>query len=792
MPAAGWARVAAARDRQARQNSTTVFSLVEGLLFKPLPYQNAGRLVVPATIFNKLQSDRGSDAYADIRDWKAQTAIFQAVAGYRPANVDITSGDEPERISALVVDEDYFKVMGRPMRYGRPLSLEDNLPGADRVAVLGYPLWLRRFGGDPAIVGRRVEVNGAQYLVVGVTQPDSTWPSDAEIFAPLGLAGLHDPDLLRRDNHIYGAVALLNPGVSMHAAQSKLTVMGSLIARRYTIRAGTNWKLHSLVGYIVEPYLHQTLLVLFGASLLVLLIACVNIANLLLARGAARSREVAIRNALGAGWRRLARQFLAEGALLALGGGLAGILVGKWGLKALVRLAPPDIPRLEGVHIDLAVLGFTAVLCFVAVIFAGLVPAVFIARRAALQFLSESSRGASEGRRGSRFRSGLVVAEMALAIVLLSGAGLLIRSFQQIRRIHPGFPTDHLLTLQVQLPTSRYAAPQWAAGLEQIAANIRRVPGVVAVSATSSLPVDGGGFYLGRAFLREGQAEPPASSDTDGAWSVVQNGYFDTMGIPILKGRGFNAGDTAASTLVIVLSRNMARAMFPNQDPLGKRIRSWRDENKYREIVGIVGDVRYGGLVDDIGNNVYVPYRQDSWSRLEFVVRTAGDPGLVVPSIRGSVWNFDRKLSVSQIQTMEKVVDDHMAQPRFCMFLLTIFGATALLLAAVGIYGVIAYAVTQRTREIGIRMAMGALRRNVLALIAASALRLAAAGIVTGIAGALLLTRLMKTLLYGVSPTDATTFILVSAVLTAVALAAACIPARRAARVDPVITLRWE
>ncbi|MBZ5729228.1 MAG: ABC transporter permease [Acidobacteriia bacterium] len=773
--------------------NTAVFSLVEGLLLKPLPYQDAARLVVPATIFQRHKSDRGSVAYADVLDWRAQSSLFEAVAAFRPTGLDLTGDEEPERVQALVVDEDYFRVMGRPMRYGRPLALGDNLPGAPTAAVLGHALWTRRFGADPGVVGRNVEINGAQVLVAGVVQPDSTWPEDAEVFLPLKIAGARDADTLRRDNHIYQSVARLARGVSLQQVQSRLSVMGGRIAQQFTNRAGTNWKLHTLAGYIVEPYLRQTLLVLFAASLLVLLIAYVNLANLLLARGATRAHEVAIRNALGAGWKRLAQQFLAESALLALGGGLAGILAGKWGLKILLRLAPPDIPRLAGVHIDLTVLAFATALCLVAVVFAGLVPALHAARQAPVEVLRETARGASQGLRGGRIRRLLVVAEFALAIILLTGAGLLVRSFQRIRRIDPGFPTANLLTLQVALPRARYPGPpQYAAGFEQLTTSLRRIPGVVSTSATSSLPVDGGGFYLGRVFLREGQPEPPASADTAAAWSVVQPGYFATMRIPLAAGREFTDRDTADSPLVIVISRAMARQMFPNQSPLGQRIRSWRDENKYREIVGVAGDLRYNGLTDDIGNNVYVPHRQDSWSRLQLVVRTARDPHILLSSIRSQIWSIDRKLSISAVQTMDQVVENHMAQPRFCMFLLCVFGGAALLLAAIGIFGVMAYSVAERTREFGIRIAMGALRADVLRLVAFGAVRLAGAGILCGLAGAFALTRLMKALLYDVSPTDAATFLLVSALLTLVALAAAYLPAHRAAKVDPVVTLRYE
>ena len=773
--------------------NTAIFSLVEGLLLKPLPYPHPERLVVPATIFQRLKTDTGSVAYADILDWKAQTDLFEAVSALRFDDMDVTGGDEPERVRALAVDEDYFRVMGSPLLLGRPFTVQDNHPGAGREVVLGFDLWMRRFGGDPHAVGSRIEAGGVPFLVIGVTRKDSTLPSEAEIFQPLGLAGSHDADLLRRDNHVFVALARLKAGTSLPQAQSKLTVMGARIAREEVNRAGTTWKLHPAAAFIIGPTLRQTLAVLLAAALFVLLIACVNVANLLLAQGSSRSREVAIRNALGADWKRLAAQFLAESALLSAAGGLAGILAGYWGLKGLIRFAPPDIPWLDRVHIDFAVLGFTAALCLAASIAAGIVPALHAARLAPMESFRDSSHTAHGSLRGGRLRSVLVVSELALAIVLLTGAGLLIRSFSGIQKINPGFPTGNLLTMQVSLPHSRYPGqPQVSGGFEQITRAIGRVPGVVSASAVSSLPAGGGGSYLLRLFLREGQPEPPASSDVQAAWSVVQPGYFQTMGIPVLRGRVFTDGDTENSTPVIIISHSMARQMFPNQDALGRRIRSWRDENLYREIVGVVGDLRYFGLTEGIENNVYVPHTQNWWRGMEVVVRTQGDPKPLLPSIRSQIWSQDRKLPISEIKTMDQIIDSQLARPRFSMFLLGIFGATALVLAAIGTYGVMSFAVAQRAREIGVRMALGATRTAVLRMIAGNAFRLAAAGVVGGIAGALALTRLMKTLLFEVSPTDAQTFVLVPVLLMLVTFAAAYLPARRAAGVDPMVTLRHE
>jgi len=776
--------------------NTAIFSLVEGLMLKPLPYYKPDSLVVPATIFQRMKTDRGSDSYSDILDWKAQTSLFEGVATFNTGYADVTGAEEPERIRALFVDQDYFRVMATPPAAGRTFLPEEHNLGAGRAVVLTWRLWMRRFGGDTKLLGSPIQLGGLPYTVVGVMPKDSTWPEDAELFRPLTTGGL-DPatmaSMMRRDNHMFRAVARLKTGVSLEQAQTRLTALGARVAQENTNRAGTNWKLHALAEWVIGPTLRQTLIVLIGAVGFVLLIACVNVANLLLARGAARSREVAIRCALGAGWKRLAGQFLVETASLAAAGGVAGVCLGYWGLRGLIHFAPADVPRLDQVHIDSGALAFTAAVCLLTAVISGLVPALQAARLAPVAAFREMGRGFSEGMRTGRLRNILVVSELALAIVLLAGAGLLIRSFAHLRQVNPGFATANLMTMQIGLPRSRYAGPpQVLAGFDQITAGIRRIPGVTAASATSSLPLDGGGSYLGRLFLTEGQPEPPATKDAQAAWSVIQPGYFETMRVPIAQGRPFTARDTRDATPVIIISQAMARQMFPNQSPLGRRIRSWRDENLYREIVGVVGDLRYDGLSEDIGNNVYIPHAQDTWNAMMLTVRTHGDPNPLLGSIRGEIWSVDKKLSISEVKTMDQILDTQLARPRFSMFLLGLFAATALLLAAIGIYGVMSYSVAQRTREIGIRMALGALRGDVLRMVAGRAAVLAGVGTGAGIVGALAATRLLRTLLFGVDPADAGTFVAVSAVLILVALAASYIPARRATKVDPTVTLRYE
>jgi putative ABC transport system permease protein len=775
--------------------NTAIFSLVEGLMLKPFPYPEAERIVVPATIFQRLKTDRGSISWSDIGDWKKDSSVFEAVAAISTPDADVTGGEEPQRVRLLVADEDYFRVMGvRPM-LGRAFTAEENAPKAGRVAVLTYDYWMRHYGGDEKAVGSIMEIASVPHTVIGIMPKDSTWPEKTDILRPIGTGGTPNADMLRRDNHAYQAVARLRRGLTLEQAQSRMTAMGARIARQYSIRAGTNWKIHSLRGYVLGDTIQDTLLVLLGAVLLVLLIACVNVANLLMARGATRGREVAIRNALGAGWMRLLRQFLAESLLLSAAGGAAGILVGYWGLKGLVHFAPADVPRLDEVAMNSVVLAFTFGLCVLTAIFSGLMPAIQAMRISPVEAFREAGRGFSGSLRAGRLRSAMVVAELALAIVLLAGAGLLVRSFAQMQGVDPGFPTRNLLTMRFALPYARYPkVNQVTAALQQILEGIRRIPGVRSASATSSLPLDGGGSYLGRVFLTEGQPEPPASKDTAAAWCNIQPRYFETMGIPLVQGRLFTEHDTKESTPVIVISQRMAGQMFPNGTALGRRIRSWRDENAYREIVGVVGDVRFGGLTEDIGNNVYVVQQQDTvgFHSVMLTVRTAGDPNALVKVVRGEIWSHDRKLGIADIKSMDQIVDEELARTRFSMFLLGIFAATALVLAAVGIYGVMSYTVAQRTREIGIRIALGAVRRDVLRMVAGRALVLATAGVACGIAGSVVLTRLMKALLYQVSPTDAPTLLAGSALLVLVALAAAYLPARRAMRVDPIVTLRYE
>jgi putative ABC transport system permease protein len=773
--------------------NTAIFTVVNALLLQPLPYKDSSQLVVLATIFQRQKADRGSVSYPDIQDWKAQASLFQAVAALSRTNFDVTDGDEPERFRGLSVDADYFRVLTDPPAIGRTFQSAEFTPQTNQVVVLSHALWMRRFGGDTHLLGKTIELGGEPHKVIGVMPANSIWPSEADIVKPLALSPSQLQDVQRRDNHVFQAVARLKPGIGLPHAQATLTAMGSRVAKEYANRAETNWKVHALRDYIVGPTLTRTLWILLGAVALLLTIACVNVANLLLARGAARGREVSIRNALGAGRSRLATQFAMESLVLAAAGGAVGIMLGYAGAAALVRFAPEGVPPLDGVAVDATVLAFTVALCALTALIFGIAPMLHMLRSSPAAGIREGGRASSEGKRSINVRSALVVSELALAVVLLAGAGLLVRSFSTLQKVDPGFSTQNVLTMQVSLPRSRYGpSPQVVQAFDSLVEKVKQVPGVVSASAIASLPVGGGGFYLGRVFLSNGQPEPPASKDTQALWSVVRPDALQTLDIPVVMGRSFSETDTASSNPVIIISQSMAKQMFGNENPLGRRIRSWRDENLYREVVGITRDIRYSGLGEEVSNTAYVPHAQSPWRTLVLILRTAQEPRGLLKSIQAQIWSVDRRLAISEVKTMNEIIDAELARPRFSMFLLGVFAATALLMAAIGIYGLMSYAVAQQTKEIGIRMALGALRSDILRNVTARAMLLAVTGVGLGVLGAYAVTRIMESLLFGVSPTDTATFVTASGLLIGVAVIAAYVPALRASRLDPLIALRYE
>jgi putative ABC transport system permease protein len=774
--------------------TTAIFSVVNATLLRSLPYHEPDRLVIPVSINPSRNIDRGGVSYADYLDWKNETGIFKHVAVFQRQNADLTDGGEPERVSVGIVSEDYFSVMGARPVLGRTYLPEEYQPGATRALVVSYGLWQRKFGGDPGIIERTITLNGRQYQVIGVMPKDSQYPGTDDLWAALAVGPNPPPDFLRRDNQVYQAVARLKDGVSVEQATTVLQTIALRVEQEHP-ESLKGWSAGAipLHDYVIGPTLRRALLVLFGAVAFVLLIACVNVANLMLARAARREREIAIRIALGAGRGRLIRQLLTESILLAFVSGAVGFLLALWGVDLLTSLAPDNLPRLDEVNADARVLIFVIATSMLTALAFGLVPALQATKTDLNEALKEGGRGSTGGVRGASLRSALVISEVALSLMLLVGAGLMVRSFMRLQRVDPGLNVDNLLTMEIYSPGARYKERSNVADFyRQLVDRIDDVAGVESVAASSALPLGGGGFYLGRQFLVEGRAEPPAGPDNPAQWNVVTPGYFGTLGIKVVKGRAFNDRDTTQSTPVIIINETLAREMFYNEEPLGKRIRSWRDENTLREIVGVVQDTRYFGRDDELRSLVYVPHSQDSWRSMSLAVRTSGDPSGFAGAIRNAISDMDKDLAVSRVQTMKQILNDSVATPRFNMLLLAIFAGVAMVLAAVGIYGILSYAVAQRTHEIGVRMALGARATDVLKLVVGQGLKLTLAGVAIGLAAAFGVTRVMESLLYEVSATDPVTFAAIALLLAGVALAASFIPALRATRVDPMVALRYE
>jgi putative ABC transport system permease protein len=769
--------------------NSAIFSVVHSVLLKPLPFAEPDRLVWVGHLW------QGKPAVASPRnflDVEAQSRSFAAMAAYDTSGVTLTSGGAPERIEGAEVSAPFFDVLGVQPVHGRAFRTGENEPAASRVAILGHGLWTRRFGADPGIVGRTVQLNREPYEVVGIAPAGFSHPEGAELWMPL------EYDARFRGNSrgawYLEVIARLRPGVAVETARQEVATIAARLAAQYPDHnqgvGGTVIGLHeATVGDIRLP-----LLVLLGAVGLVLLIACVNVANLLLSRAAARENELAVRTALGAGRSRLLRQLLTESVLLATLGGAAGTLLAGLSLDALLGLQPEGVPRLADVRIDRAVVGFALLLSLATGLLFGAFPALHAMRRATAQSLREGARGLL-GHRGGGMRNGLVVGQMALAMMLLAGAGLLIRSFSQLRRVDPGFATDNGLTFRIALPENTYDEPRRAAFFDDLVARLAALPGVRSVGGVTGLPLSGTRFSL--SFTVEGWPEVPPAQQPSLEVRVATPEYFRTMGIPVKRGRAFGAADRTGSTQVVVLSETAVKRYFPSENPLGKRITiGWgRGEGKPKaggEVVGIVGDVKEQGLGTPTLPEIYVPHAQLPTQMLDLVVRTAVDPRSLAAPARAAVQALDPELPVARLRTLDDVVARSISEPRFYVLLLAAFAGVALVLAALGIFGVMSYAVVERSREIGIRLALGARPADVLDSVLRRALLLVLAGVAAGLCGALALSRTMAHLLFNLSPTDPRTLVETAALLVVVALAASYLPARRATRVDPLIALRSE
>ncbi|HLL77414.1 MAG TPA: ABC transporter permease [Pyrinomonadaceae bacterium] len=776
--------------------NSAIFSVVNAVLLRPLAYKDPERLVLINHNYRKLDL-RATVSAPGYTYYREHAQSFSAVAAVTGWNVNLTGDGEPERLQGMTVTPNLFPMLGAEAARGRVLLEEEGQPGRNKVVVLSDALWQRRFGGDQSVVNRTVTLNGEPYSVVGVMPPSFRFGREfgppADFWAPIAFT----PQQLaptNLTNEYLTVLASLKPGVSLQQAQAELDSIAATLRNQHMPGSDeSNWGLLATpMGEQVVGDIRPALLVLLGAVALVLLISCANVANLTLARAAARQKEIAIRAALGAGRGRVVRQLLTESTLIALAGGAAGLLMANWGLSFLLRINEDKIPRAYEIGLDWRVVAFTAGVSLLTGIVFGLGPAFQSARVDLHDTLKEGGRGGSAGV-GRRVRGALVVAEVSLAVVLLVGAGLLVRSFVSLQHVSPGFRPQQVIAMQVSLPVNRYAEPrQRAAFYRQVAEAMRALPGVRAAGAVSVLPMSG--QNQSGSFSIEGRPVAPNESMPHGDRWAATHDYFNAMGIPLLRGRYFSERDAEDAPGVAIVDETMARKYWPNEDPVGKRIsfEGGAANPKWREIVGVVGHVKHRGLEGESRTQYYVPHPQNPNSSMFLVAQAGGDPAALAAPVREAVRSLDRDLPVYRVTTMERLVADSLAQRRFSMLLFGVFAGVALLLAIVGLYGVLSYTVAQRTHEIGIRMALGARASDVLRLVVGQGLWLTLLGVALGLAGALALTRLMAGLLYGVSAFDPATFAVVALLLTAVALLACLIPARRATRVDPTTALRAE
>ena len=775
--------------------NTAIFSVVDAVMLRPLPYKDAERLVVLSGDLHRpgLKSiPLSAPEYVDY----SQSNAFEEIAAYDLQGFNLTGGDEPERLLGAVATASLFPLLGVQPARGRVFNTEEDQPGRDQVVVLSHELWARRFNSDPDIAGKLMTLDDKSFTIVGVMPAGFHLSESAiELWKPIAFI----PDLLTENNrgsHFLTVLARLKSGTGLERAQAELDMTSEQVTsdHRGNYPTGFGVTIKSLHDEVVGD-VRYALILLLAAVGLVLLIACTNVANLMLARAATREKEVAIRLALGAGRLRLIRQLLTESALLGILGGTAGLLLALWGVDLLVTLSPAGVPRVHEIGINLRIAGFTLVISLLTSIIFGLVPAIQSSKPALNESLKEGARGVTSSRRRQRLRGSLVVLESALSLVLLIGAGLLIRSLSRVSEVNPGFKPDHLLSARLYLSQTKY--PEFSRGqqfFEQLFGRLREQSGIESVAAINAIPLWGGGD---RTFFIEGRPVAAQESPPDEQLRFVSANYFSTMAIPLLSGREFTDRDVPQSPHVAVINRAMMERYWPGEDPLGRRVAFLRDDPTWYEIVGVVGNVKHGSLEGEDKPELYVPFLQPLFASARvpsmfLVVRSSSEPLELVPLIRREVMAVDRDQPISDVKTMDQRLSQSVARRHFNTVVLGIFAGVALVLAAVGIYGVANYAVTQRMHEIGIRIALGAQSSSVFRLVVRQAMLLVSIGVSAGIIAAIPLTRLIESLLFGVNPIDSATFIAVPVLLLAVAFGASIIPARRAIRVDPLVALRHE
>jgi putative ABC transport system permease protein len=769
--------------------NTAIFSVVNAVLLQPLPFREPERLVmVWRTNTERTMRDAPVSA-PNFIDWKQRNEVFEQMAAWRIGNFNLTGDAEPEIAQGAEVTAGFFETLGVGPALGRGFLPHEDQPGAEPVIVLSHSLWQRRFGSEPGIIGKRLIVDARPVTVIGVMPQGFNHPlaysSEIKLWTILTL----NPQA-NRNNHFYNVVARLRTGVTMEQALFNMDNVSRQMAELYP---QTNrhhlaelTPLHEqATGGIREP-----LLLLFGAIGLVLLIACANVANLLLARAAGRERELAVRTAMGASRGRLLRQLLTESVLLASLGATAGLLIAAWGIDLLSTFSAMEIARLNEVTLDRYALSFASLMALLTGMLCGFAPAWLSSRQSLSASLKEGARQATGGRGNQRLRGGLVVVEIALSLVLLIGAGLLIKSFLKLWTVDPGFNSEGVLTLNLGLPRARYAQPaQWAAFAEQVTEKLKSLPGAQATAVSGFAPMDGN--RMARVYAIEGRPEPDLGNTPGVAYFPVSPDYFRALQIPLLSGRAFTARDDSPASAVVIVSQSFADRYFPGEEAIGRRIgMATVRPLVWREIVGVVGDVRQSRLEDGPRPMVYFPFQQYPFPVVTLIARSTGNPLGLAEAMKQAVYAVDKDLAISQLAPLERMVADSIAQRRALMTLLAVFSALALALATIGVYGVMAYSVAQRTHEIGVRMALGAQAGDVLKMILTQGLKLALIGVVIGLATAFSLTRWMESFLFGVRPTDPLTFSLIAVVLLCVSLLACWIPARRATQVDPMVALR--
>lgn len=769
--------------------NTAIFSVIQAALLNPLPYDDPDRIVT----VRESNPGQGFPGFAvsppNYMDWRNSIISFEAMASYSPGAFNYSGGAEPERLNGANVAASFFSVLGAKPGSGRTFLPEDDVEGPASVVVLSYGLWTRRFGGDPHILGKSLKLNDHEYSVIGVMQNGFQFPRGVELWLPSEFAK-DDLGPGARGAHYLHVIARLKRGVSLQRAQSEMRALSARLEQQYP-RTNRGWT--SRVVSLNEATLgnvRPTLLFLFGAVGFLLLIACANVANLLLARASARQREMAIRFSLGAGRWRIARQLLTESILLSGIAASVGVLLAEWAIRALRTLPSSNLPRAASIQLDLPVLGFAAAIAILTGLLFGFAPALQVTRSAPSETLKEGGRTQSPG--VSRVRSALVVLETTLALVLLVGSGLLLKSFVHLQSVDLGFQAKSIVTADIALPHAKYPiGPQQIQFFQQLFERLQTAHGLNEAALASGNPIQGSNYSFAFA-TKELQALSPADQPST-SYYIVSPNYFKILGIPLLRGRSFTHEDSASSPRVAIISQALGQRFFHDRDPIGQSIAIGAGRGTvWREIVGVVGDVKDEGPSEEAGVAAYEPYTQMPWDDMTLFVRSDGDLSQTAATLRSEVMAVDKDQPVAEITTGDELMSQAVAQPQLRTLLLGLFAGVALILANLGIYGVMSNAVANRTHEIGVRMALGAGQNNVLCMVLNHGVKLTLLGISFGAAGAFALTRLMKGFLFQVTPTDPATFIVVALFLFVVALLASYIPARRATRVDPVIALRYE